>query len=132
MRKDLFAKALLILNKIESINPLMGAVPENRGHLLIENTDIVVDDCEEKAIFEFNKALQLHPRLFRSRVALARLLNQRGELNEAALLMNDGIRYHYDTYLTGLEEFYRYAVRLNLMIGDTAKAREAHQKIHEL
>ena len=132
MRKDLFAKALLILNKIESINPLMGVVPENRGHLLIENTDIVVDDWEEKAILEFNKALQLHPRLFRSRVALARLLNQRGELHEAALLMNDGIRYYYDSYLTGLEEFYRYAVRLNLMIGDTAKAREVHQKIHEL
>ena len=110
----------------------MGVVPENRGHLLIENTDIVVDDWEEKAIFEFNKALQLHPRLFRSRVALARLLNQRGELHEAALLMNDGIRYYYDSYLTGLEEFYRYAARLNFMIGDTAKAREALQKIHEL
>ena len=46
--------------------------------------------------------------------------------------MNDGIRYLYDSYLTGLEEFYQYAVRLNLMIGDTAKAREVHQKIHEL
>ena len=46
--------------------------------------------------------------------------------------MNDGIRYYYDNYLTGLEEFYRYAARLNFMIGDTAKAREVHQKIHEL
>ena len=132
VRKDLFAKALLILNKIESINPLMGAVHENRGHLLIENADIVIGDGEEKAILEFKKALQLNPRLYRSRVALARLLEQRGELNEAVLLMNDGIRYYYDNFLTGLDEFYEYAVRLNLMSGDTAKARDVHQKIHAL
>jgi len=87
-------------------------------------------DWEEKAILEFKKALQLRPRLYRSRVALARLLDQRGELNEAVLLMNDGIRYNYDIYLTGLDEFYEYAVRLNLMSGDTAKARDVHQKIH--
>ena len=132
VRKDLFAKALLILNKIESINPLMGAVHENRGHLLIENVDIVVGDGEEKAILEFKKALQLNPRLYRSRVALARLLEQRGELNEAVLLMNDGIRYYYDNFLTGLDKFYEYDVRLNLMSGDTAKARDVHQKIHAL
>ena len=132
VRKDTFAKALFVLNKIENINPLAGIVPENRAHLLIENTDIVVDDWEEKAINEFEKALQLQPRLYRSRVALARLLEQRGELNEAVLLMNDGIRYYYDNYLTGLDEFYEYAVRLNLMSGDTAKARDVHQKIHSL
>jgi tetratricopeptide (TPR) repeat protein len=124
VRKDLFAKALLILNKIESINPLMGAVHENRGHLLIENVDIVVGDGEEKAILEFKKALQLNPRLYRSRVALAKLLEQRGELNEAVLLMNDGIRYYYHWNLTGLDEYYQYAIKLNLMNGDTIKARE--------
>ena len=128
VRKDLFAKALLILNKIESINPLMGVVPENRGDLLIENTDIVVEDWEEKAIFEFNKALQLHPRLFRSRIALARLLEQRGELNEAVLLMNDGIRYYYDRYLNGTDKFYQYAIELNIMNGDTIKAKEIQIK----
>ena len=131
-RKDIFSKALLFLNKIESINPLMGAVPENRGQLIIDNSDIVVEDWEEKAIIEFNRALQLHPRLFRSRVALAKLLNQRGELIEATLLMNDGIRYFYEENITGVDEFYEYAVRLNLMIGDTAKAKDVHQKIHEL
>ena len=130
MRKDLFAKALLILNKIESINPLMGAVHENRGHLLIENADIVVGDGEERAILEFKKALQLNPRLYRSRVALARLFEQRGELNEAVLLMNDGIRYYYDDFFTGLDVFYEYAIRLNLMSGDTAKAKDVHQKFH--
>ena len=132
VRKDLFAKALLILNKIESINPLMGAVPENRGHLLMENTDIVEDDWEEKAILEFKKALQLHPRLYRSRIALARLLEQRGELNEAVLLMNDGVRYNYDIYLTGLDEFYEYDVKLNLMSGDTVKAKEIQVIIDDL
>ena len=136
--KDLFAKALFILNKIESINPLMGAISENRGYLLIDNTDIVVDDWEEKAIFEFKKALQLNPRLYRSRVALARLLEQKGMLNEAVLLMNDGIPYQYYIYLTsekqvlntGLNEFYEHAIRLNLMSGDTAKAKYVHQKMN--
>ena len=45
--------------------------------------------------------------------------------------MNDGIRYYYDKFLTGLDEFYEYDVRLNLMSGDTAKARDVHQKIHD-
>ena len=63
-------------------------------------------------------------------MALAKLLTERNELNEATLLMNDGIRYYYDNNLTGLDEFYEYAVRLNLMSGDTAKARDVHQKIH--
>ena len=129
-RKAIFADALLLLKKIENINPLMGIVPESKGHLLIENADIVFGDGEEKAILEFKKALQLQPRLYRARLALARILEQRGELNEAVLLMNDGIRYYYDNNLTGLDEFYEYAVRLNLMSGDTAKARDVHQKIH--
>jgi hypothetical protein len=130
--KDLFAKALLILNKIESINPLMGAVHENRGHLLIENADIVIGNGEERAVLEFKKALQLNPRLYRSRVALARILEQQDELNEAVLLMNDGIRYHYDIYLTGLDEFYEYAVRLNLMSGDSIKAKESQERIDSI
>ena len=116
-RKVLLANALMALSKIEDITPLAGIVPEGRGHLLIENTDIVVGDWEGKAINEFEKALQLQPGLYRARLALARLLEQRGELNKAASLMNDGIRYYYDDY-------YEYAVKLNLMSGDTTKARE--------
>ena len=123
-RKVLLANALMALSKIEDITPLAGIVHEGRGHLLIENTDIAAGDWEGKAINEFEKALQLQPRLYRSRVALARLLEQRGELNEAVLLMNDGIRYNYGSYLTGLDKFYEYAVKLNLMSGDTTKARE--------
>ena len=41
-RKVLFANSLLILNKIENINTLAAIVPESKGHLLIENTDIVI------------------------------------------------------------------------------------------
>ena len=55
---------------------------------------------------------------------MARLLNQRGELSEAVLLMNDGIRYFYEENVTGIDEFYQYAVRLNLTNGDTVKAKE--------
>ena len=131
-RKVLLANALMALSKIEDITPLAGIVHEGRGHLLIENTDIAAGDWEGKAINEFEKALQLQPRLYRSRVALARLLEQRGELNEAVLLMNDGIRYDYNDYLTGLDEFYEYAVKLNLMSGDTTKAREIQIELDEV
>jgi hypothetical protein len=48
---------------------------------------------------------------------------------EAVLLMNDWIRYNYDDYLTGLDEFYEYAVKLNLMNGDTVKAEEIQIEI---
>ena len=123
-RKVLFANLLLILNEIENINTLAAIVPESRGHLLIENSDIAVDDWEEKAILEFNKALQLDPRLYRARSALARLFVDRGDLDEAVLLINEGVKYYYPVYMTGIEKFYQYAINLNLMNGDTVKARE--------
>ena len=46
--------------------------------------------------------------------------------------MNDGIRYDYNDYLTGLDEFYEYAVKLNLMSGDTTKAREIQIELDEV
>ena len=124
VRKTYLASALSVLNKIEDINPLAGIVPEGRGHLLVENSDIVVDNWHEKAVHEFEKALQLQPRRYGARMALARLLVKEEYLNEAVALMNDGVNYYYQSYLPGLGEFYQYAVKLNLMNGDTIKARE--------
>tara|TARA_B100000586_G_C20100415_1_gene424607 strand:- start:59 stop:1948 length:1890 start_codon:yes stop_codon:yes gene_type:complete len=123
-RKVHFANIILILEEIERINPLNGFVFESRGHLFVEYADIIGDEWGIKAIEEFKKALQLHPRLFRSRIALSRLLEQRGELRESVLLVNEGIRYYYEDTLTGIDEFYQYAVKLNLMNGDTVKAKE--------
>ena len=123
-RKALYIKTLSILKIIEEINPLTGIVSEGRGHLLVENSDIIVDGWEKQAINEFKNALKLNPTLFRARLALARLLVQQGDLNEAVPLMNDGIYYFYRSDLPGLGEFYQYAVKLNLMNGDTIKARE--------
>jgi hypothetical protein len=127
-RKVLFAKALLILNKIININSLAAIVPESRGHLLIENTDIVIENWEEKAIGQFKKALQLDPRLYRARSALARLFVNRGDLDEAVLLINDGVKHYYPVYMIGIEKFYQYAINLNLMNGDTVKAKEIQLK----
>ena len=123
-RKVLFANSLLILNEIENINTLAAIVPESRGHLLIENTDIVIENWEEKALFEFKRALYLDPRLYRARMALAKIFVHRSELKKAILLMNDGVQYYYPTYLTGLDKFYKYAIKLNLMNGNTIKAKE--------
>ena len=109
---------------LEDINPLAGVVPEGRGHLLVENSDIVVDNWHEKAVHEFEKALQLQPRRYGARIALARLLVKEGSLSEAVPLMNDGLNYSYQNDLPGLGEFYQYAIELNLMNGDTIKARE--------
>jgi len=128
VRKTYLASALSVLNKIEDINPLAGIVPEGRGHLLVENSDIVVDNWHEKAVHEFEKALQLQPRRYGARMALARLLVKEEYLNEAVALMNDGVNYYYQSYLPGLGEFYQYAVKLNLMKGDTIKAREIQRK----
>ena len=127
-RKAILVKALLLLNKIENINSLAAIVPESRGHLLIENSDIAVDDWEEKAIGQFKKALQLDPRLYRARSALARLFVNRGDLDEAVLLINDGVKHYYPVYMTGIEKFYQYAINLNLMNGDTVKAKEIQLK----
>jgi hypothetical protein len=68
--------------------------------------------------------LQLQPRRYGSRMALDRLLVKEEYLNEAVALMNDGVNYYYQSYLLGLGEFYQYAVKLNLMSGDTVKAKE--------
>ena len=123
-RKVLLANALMVLGKIEDINPLAGVVPEGWGHLLVENSDIVVDNWHEKAVHEFEKALQLQPRRYGARIALARLLVKEEYLNEAVALMNDGVNYYYQSYLPGLDEFYQYAIKLNLINGDTVKAEE--------
>jgi tetratricopeptide (TPR) repeat protein len=128
VRKTYLASALSVLNKIEDINPLAGIVPEGRGHLLVENSDIVVDNWHEKAVHEFEKALQLQPRRYGARMALARLLAKDKYLNEAVALMNDGVNYYYQLDLPRLGEFYQYAIELNLMKGDTIKAREILNK----
>ena len=62
--------------------------------------------------------MKLNPRLFTARLALARLLLQQGDLKKAVLLTNIGILYHYPYFIDGLDKFYQYAVRLNLMNGD--------------
>ena len=123
-RRALYTKTISILKNIEDINPLTGIVSEGRGHLLVENSDIIVNGWEKQAINEFKNALKLNPTLFRARLALARLLVQQGDLNEAVPLMNDGVNYFYSSALPGLGEFYQYAVKLNQMNGDTIKARE--------
>ena len=123
-REDLYIKTLSILEKIEDTNPLTGIVSEGRGHLLVENSDIIVDGWEKQAINEFKNALKLNPTLFRARLALARLLVQQGDLNKAVVLMNIGVSYQYPGFLNGIGQFYKYAIDLNLMNGDTVKARE--------
>jgi len=131
-RKVLFAKALLILNKINNINSLAAIVPESRGHLLIENTDIVIENWEGKAISQFKKALQLDPRRYRARSALARLFVNRGDLDDAVLLINDGVKHYYPVYMTGLKKFYQYAINLNLMNGDTVKTKDIQGIIDDI
>ena len=112
------------MNEIDNINPLAGFVPEGRGYLLIENSEIAVDDWHEKAVHEFKKALQLQPQRYGARIALARLLVNEESLSEAVALMNDGVNYYYRIDLPGIGKFYQYAIKLNLMNGDTIKARE--------
>ena len=46
--------------------------------------------------------------------------------------MNDGVNYFYRRGISGLDEFYEYAIKLNLMSGDTTKARELQRKIVSL
>ena len=46
--------------------------------------------------------------------------------------MNDGVNYYYECNLPSLGKFYHYAVRLNLMSGDTVKAKEIQVKIDEI
>ena len=85
-----------------------------------------------KAIGQFKKALQLDPRLYRARSALARLFVNRGDLDEAVLLINDGVKHYYPVYMTGIEKFYQYAINLNLMNGDTVKAKEIQVELDEV
>ena len=86
----------------------------------------------EGAINEFKKALRFHPRQYRARTALVELLEKQGRLDEAVRLMNDGVNYFYHRDISGLDEFYEYAIKLNLMSGDTTKARELQRKIVSL
>jgi len=53
-------------------------------------------------------------------------------LDEAVMLLNDGVNYYYQKYWPGLGEFYKYTVKLNLMSGDTVKAKEIQVIIDDL
>ena len=123
-RKKLMGKGLMVLKIIEDINKLDGFAPENRGHLLVENSDIAIYNWYEKAMNEYKNALRVRPEQYRARIALAKLLEQQGKLDEAVDLMNDGVNYFYRFRRSGFDEFYQYAIKLNLMNGDTVKARE--------
>ena len=122
-RKDLLSKAISALNKIESVNPFNGVAAEQRGHLLLKYQEVLENDWQKKALNEYKKALQYRPRLFKARMALARILERQGKLNEAVALMNGGMRYGYNNSPWS-REFYRHVIELNLMNGDSVKARE--------
>ena len=47
-------------------------------------------------------------------------------------LINDGVKYYYPVYMTGIEKFYQYVINLNLMNGDTVKAKETQVKIDDI
>ena len=123
-RKKLMGKALMVLKIIEDINKLDGFAPENRGHLLVENSDIAIYNWYEKAMNEYKNALRVRPEQYRARIALAKLLEQQGKLDEAVDLINNGVNYFYLFKHSELDEFYQYAIKLNLMNGDTVKAKE--------
>jgi len=125
-RKVLLSKAISALSNIESVNPFNGVAAEQRGHLLLRYQEALENEWQEKAVNEFRKALKYRPRLYKARTALARILERQRKLNEAVALMNDGMRYGYYGHYNSpwIREFYQYAVRLNLMNGDTIKARE--------
>ena len=122
-RKDLLSKSISALNKIEYVNPFNGVAAEKRGHLLLNYKEVLANEWQDKAINEYRKALKYRPRLFKARMALAKILEYQGKLDEAVVLMNDGMNYNY-TNSPWIREFYRHGIELNLMNGDTIKARE--------
>ena len=122
-RKDLLSKAISALNKIESVNPFNGVAAEQRGHLLIKYQEVLANEWQEKAVSEYRKALKYRPRLFKARMALAKILEYQGKQDEAVALMNDGIYYGTISGPWG-REFDRYVIELNLMNDDSVKARE--------
>ena len=48
------------------------------------------------------------------------------------MLLNDGVNYYYQILRPGLGGFYQYAVKLNLMSGDTVEAKEIQVIIDDL
>ena len=122
-RKDLLSKAISALNKIESVNPFNGVAAEQRGHLLFKYQEVLTNEWQEKAVSEYRKALKYRPRLFKARMALAKILEYQGKLDEAVVLMNDGMNYFYISSPWS-REFYRHVIELNLMNGASVKAKE--------
>ena len=122
-RRDLLSKAISALNNIESVNPFNGVAAEQRGHLLLKYQAVLENEWQNKAINEYRKALKYRPRLFKARMALAKILEYQGKLDEAVVLMNDGMNYGYISSPWS-REFYRHVIELNLMNGDSVKARE--------
>jgi tetratricopeptide (TPR) repeat protein len=98
----LFNLALVKLAEAEKRNPLRPQIYHIRG-LIYEKSDI------EEAKRQFAKALKLDPRFLFSRIQLAILLHQQGQLKQALEVLYQGVNYTYPTNKVMLEYMQTFA-----------------------
>lgn len=130
-RRGLFQAAFAYLGEAERINPLRPQVYVIRGLLYMENPEFAQENSHEVAAQSFQKALALDPRYHYARVFYSQLLMKQGNEQEAARILEEGIKHYY---LETIEiiPYYQAVAYFRAKRGDTAGVKILAQKIQNI
>lgn len=124
--KDVVDQALYYLDNAGSVNPRSAAVLYYKGNLRkLAPARLLPDDFKTSEEY-YRDALKLNVLHLGSRMALADLLNVRGEEGEALKILEDGYRYHYRKSM--VVNYYESIARAYLRAGRIEEATKAMQR----
>lgn len=130
-RPVLYRAALSLLDDAQSANPLRATVHALRARLYHENPSLSGPSWRTAAMQEYQRALALDPRLFKTRHAYARLLLDAGDRSAGRRVLEDGI-HHWYVPNPALVPLYETTARLRREAGDAKGAAEMEDRVRDL
>lgn len=131
-RQKLFDIAWGYLDQAQELNPLRPQIYACRALLLYQNPDLApMSDPLQAARANWERALQINPRLYKARVDLAISYLKENHIEQARELLEAGLRQHHRKTPPMLP-FYRGLAALRSHYGDEEGAAELQEVIDEI
>ncbi|GMR18029.1 MAG: hypothetical protein BMS9Abin33_0429 [Gammaproteobacteria bacterium] len=130
-RKALYDDALRFLDEAEKINPLRWNVHVVRGMIYQQNPGLSGRNWRQRSYEAYRHALKLNPKLYKTRVEYAQLLLEEGKLEQAAKILDEGLKYSYVAN-DELIPFYILAIRVWRQLGEIEEAKMIEVKLIQL
>ncbi|MCK4742569.1 MAG: O-antigen ligase family protein [Sulfuriflexus sp.] len=117
-KQNLFNTALSDINKAASLNSHRSYLYLLKGRLYAENPKFVKNNSHQQAEIAFLKSLELDPRQFRARYALALLYLRNNMPTKGAQLLNEGLKTNFMRLPINKMPYLQLNLRLNQKAGD--------------